>query len=422
MSAPVGTARDEVTSAMKTQAGLSILEGIRREDDLLLCCSRTSLDSETVYRIRGLCRHPIDWKYLTEMASFHRVLPLLYRSLRKADVETVPPKVLEDLRSHSFANALTHSLLSEELVRLLTLFSKHGVPVVPIKGPALAASVYGDGALRQTGDLDILVRRQDIYKARELLLSHQYRTQLTDDEEKSRLQSHYHWDFARQDNRFFVELHWALTPRYWQLRLDLESMEACLGTVMLAGQAVPNLASHEMLLILCAHGTKHLWGRLRWVCDVAELLQRETRLEWGPLLARAKKIGCQRMLYLGLYLAKQLLQAPLPPEIWQEVCLDHVVPQLAGRVYKELFPSLKVVPDPANLQEFYLMARERIRDRIRYFDHDQLRGYRQAILSGINPMSSRRAAVKSSFARPFQLVATHSVRVPGLFLKYFLGR
>ena len=79
-----------------------------------------------------------------------------------------------------------------------------------------------------------------------------------------RLQVHYHLDLISPDGHVFVELHWALTPKYWAIDLDLESLEDPLESVSLSGKTVPNLPQRELLLILCAHGGKHYWKRLRW--------------------------------------------------------------------------------------------------------------------------------------------------------------
>ena len=81
--------------------------------------------------------------------------------------------------------------------------------------------------------------------------------------------------------------------------LDLESLEDPLESVSLTGKTVPNLPQRELLLILCAHGGKHYWKRLRWLCDVGEMLRTEQDLDWQKLIVRAKGLRCRRILFLG---------------------------------------------------------------------------------------------------------------------------
>src|SRR5207253_975904 len=81
----------------------------------------------------------------------------------------------------------------------------------------------------------------------------------------------------------------------------------------LAGRPWPAFAPARLLLILCVHGANHCWLRLNWLCDVAELLRRNPALDWPALAAEAERWGCRRILTLGLLLAHDLLDAPLPP-------------------------------------------------------------------------------------------------------------
>ncbi|RXM21985.1 hypothetical protein EO238_26195, partial [Citrobacter sp. AAK_AS5] len=55
------------------------------------------------------------------------------------------------------------------LLRLQQLMESHGIRLVPIKGPVLARLAYGDVALRQFEDLDLIVRRPDLVCAVDLL-------------------------------------------------------------------------------------------------------------------------------------------------------------------------------------------------------------------------------------------------------------
>jgi hypothetical protein len=59
------------------------ITGLRSEDRLLFCCARTTIEEESAGQIKDLLRHEIDWTYLIESAIDHRVVPLLYRSLRQ---------------------------------------------------------------------------------------------------------------------------------------------------------------------------------------------------------------------------------------------------------------------------------------------------------------------------------------------------
>jgi hypothetical protein len=51
-------------------------------------------------------------------------------------------------------------LLTEELLALLSELEANGIPEIAYKGPGLAAMIYGDLAMRQFNQLDIIVEEQ----------------------------------------------------------------------------------------------------------------------------------------------------------------------------------------------------------------------------------------------------------------------
>jgi hypothetical protein len=90
----------------------------------------------------------------------------LYQSLNTTCPEAVPKANLAQLRNYFHANAQRNLFLTQELLKLLTLFKTNGISAIPYKGPVLAVAVYGNLALRQFGDLDILVHKRDVLRAK----------------------------------------------------------------------------------------------------------------------------------------------------------------------------------------------------------------------------------------------------------------
>jgi hypothetical protein len=147
----------------------------RPEVELLLCCTRTHIDSEIAERIKTLLQSRHRLGVPNPDCTRHGVIPLLYQSLSTTCPEAVPKTNLAQLRDYSHSNALHNLFLTKELLKLLNLFESHSIPAIPFKGPVLAVSAYGNLSLRQIGDLDILVRERDYHKAKELLLDQGHR-------------------------------------------------------------------------------------------------------------------------------------------------------------------------------------------------------------------------------------------------------
>ncbi len=324
------------------------------------------MDSENAMRVRVLAQHDIDWEFLLRTASDNGIAPLLYRHLNATCPETVPKETLDRLRDDFNDNSRRNLFLTRELLDLLHLFETHQIPAVPFKGPVLAASVYKNLALREFSDLDLMIHKQHVAKARDLLISQGYRPQfdLNDSQEAAYVCWYPAHCFERDDGKVVVDLHWAITPRDFRFPLDPASFWGHLEPVSLSGKEVMTLNPENLLLILCVHGGKHGWERLGWICDIAELIHIRKEIDWRKVLDQAGKLKSERMLFLGLYLASDLLGALLPAEIRARVNSDLAVKSLAAQVSERLFREV-----PTSVLEgwrFQVKMRDRLRDGCRY--------------------------------------------------------
>ena len=334
------------------------------EAELLICCARTRMNSERAKRIKALLQEDIDWTYLYRLALSHGMMPLLYWHLNATCPEAVPKATMDYLRDYFHANAAHNLYLTGELCSLLNLLDANRIPAIPFRGPALAASVYGNLTLRQFSDLDILVRKRDVTKARELLVSQGYRPHfnLSRAKETAFLQYHSEYLFLHSKDRFIAESQ----LRLLSLGLGTERLWERLEPLALGGHEVLTLSPEDLILILCVDGVNHLWEGLPWTCDVAILVGLHEGMDWGRLLEQAATLSSKRMLFLGLYLASDLLGAALPEEVLQRVQGDPVVTTLAAKVRERLFRETDGPPGVLENSLFHLKATERLRDRIRY--------------------------------------------------------
>lgn len=342
----------------------------RPEHELILCCARNYIEAERVDQIKALLGKDIDWVYLLETATRHKIMPLLYWSLNSTYPEGVPKDILATLRNYFYANAQRNLFQTRELLNLLNLLGSNEIRVIPYKGVMLTTSVYGNLGLRHIGDLDILVHKQDFDRTKDLLISKGYQPQL---------QLHWEHHFVNADGTIGVDLHMAIAPSYLSFPLDFESLWSRLKPVSFAGSTVYTIDPEDVLLILCVQ-----WGkdccegreRLAQLCDVAQLLHVHPSIDWVRLFEQARTLGCERMLLLELFLAHDLLGAALPSTVLNFLQTDPVVKSLAERARSRLW--LDTDTKPVNLEEknflslflfsyqhrFHIMMRERLLDRV----------------------------------------------------------
>jgi len=298
--------------------------------------------------------------------------PLLYWNLRMLPPEYVPDNVSNQLQHYFQRNSLRNLYLTRKLLRLLRTFEEHEIAAVPFKGPTLTVAIYGNLSLREFGDLDILIHERDVAKARELLVSEGYRPQyqLTSTQEAAFLRYEREYTFVHRETRDVIELHWKIAPGPFPFSLDTNGLWERFGQIPLGDSPVPTFALEDLLLFLCVHGAAHRWTRLGWICDVAELICVYANVDWERLMARVSASGIERMVLLGLFLASDLLQAPLPESVARQARADVKVIELAGKVYERLLLTTEgpqeIFEEEAHFQPFHLRAMERRRDKIRY--------------------------------------------------------
>ena len=88
--------------------------------------------------------------------------------------------------------------------------------------------------------------------------------------------------------------------------------------------------------MLCYHGLKNRWDRLKYFADVAELLRTYPDLDWDTVYERARLMHSKRVLRLGLSLAHQLLDAPLPEAVALDARRDARVEALSTAIMERL--------------------------------------------------------------------------------------
>jgi hypothetical protein len=212
-------------------------------------------------------------------------------------------------------------------------------------------------------------------KAKEVLMSHGYHPglDLTAGEEAAYLESHHDYKFVRSKDSVVVEIQWGVTQWSFAFPFDFEDAWKDRQVISLAGASVLNIAPEILLLMLCVHGAKHRWEQLKWICDIAEMVDTyREKLDWDRLIDQACTLGGERMLLLGLFLAHDLLGAGLPEETLESIHNDPQVKLLAGQVSKQLFHEAsnagRLGDEPPF---FYWKSRERLRDKLallsRYF-------------------------------------------------------
>jgi len=338
---------------------------------LLAACSLTP-PCEKRERLTLLLQQPINWNRLFSLAEQHGVQPLLYLSLAEisaSDSTLIPSDERRSLQESNTWNVRKALLLSRELIRVVDHLNLAQIPAIPYKGIALAESIYGDIALRQAGDIDLLIHPQDFSRAREALraLSFTPHAAFPAKHEREYLNSGYECSFDAPAGPNLLELQWAIQPRFYAIDFDMAGLFDRSVGVTVAGHSMKALSTEDLFLVLAAHAAKHVWGRLIWLCDLARI-QTQSNLDWQWIAARSKESGMCRILQISLHAANQLLEAEIPAGALKaglgqsDPCVSTVVDELQIHCDREDMYNVE------SIAYFRLMMRlrERSSDRIRF--------------------------------------------------------
>src|SRR5262249_45157814 len=158
-----------------------------------------------------------------------------YNYFNNHHTDRVPKEIFDRLRNYSRFNARRNLLLTSELYKILDVFSERGILAVPFKGPVLAARAYRNLFIRQFDDLDILVPKRDVIRARNILIAQGFRPrfQLNSKEEAAYLESGCAFTLDRCP--VTVDLHWEIIAKDFSPRFDLEGLWERLQPVPLGG-------------------------------------------------------------------------------------------------------------------------------------------------------------------------------------------
>ena len=260
---------------------------------------------------------PVDWSRLADLAALHGVVGLVWHTLTvQGATQAVPEPARSAMQAAATQIHFDGMVHVREIGAMAAALAAAGIEPLWLKGHALADMLYDDPLIRPSGDVDLLVQREQAAAAEAALAAVGYRPHSAALREYE-LAHNYHLTLAREPwpgRRVVAELHWELGAA-GLFRYDLAAWRARAQRFTLAGVETPlwRFAPGEQLLHLAMHMRKHRYVGLRWLVDVATLLRRfGDELDWPALAHAARQGGFATLLYTTVTLAQSLFHAPVP--------------------------------------------------------------------------------------------------------------
>lgn len=281
--------------------------------------------------IDALAAKVLNWDEVVSLAVRHGVGGIFCRVMHKVDWSTIPVNIKDRLQKMRTRTTVASLGQIAELARLGKLFAESGIAVIPLKGVALSQELYGDPCVRNSGDIDILVPPGCTEKAEELLIQAGYSHALGfhamgEKQKRHIMRTFHHHEYVNDTKGVLVELHWRSylwsedqVARLWKSSAAMTWLDAGLS----------RLGREENILFLADHGARHGWVCLKWLSDLAMLMENEPEGVWLSLYDSAANLDLQRILCQTAVLLEWFYGIEPPGRFMKLIAADAAIDKLA---------------------------------------------------------------------------------------------
>jgi hypothetical protein len=291
------------------------------ENKLLLSSISFQKDINPAQQIsKILSERKLDWRYILRNARQNRITPFLYRNLLKVDAERLVPNwVTQDLAQTYHSVGFQNLRFYEELKNILLHFKNLGIGVIVLKGTVLAEIIWGNVALRQMEDIDLLVQENDLERVERLLsklgyiLYEGYQSQ-----EWYRNNHHHLAPYCKPDKRMVVEIHRNLVSPNKLFSIDIHRVWERSQTIKIGDIETKMLAPEDFVVHLCLtiSYSDLFIGKIMNLIDLSQTIKYyDKRIDWDWIIKQVNENKTAKFIYYPLYLAKDLLNVEIEKEI-----------------------------------------------------------------------------------------------------------
>lgn len=244
------------------------------EMNLLILLSR----DEFVRQEISLLVKNIDWDLFLEFILKHRLVSHIYKHSQYLE-EFIPPGVVEKIKQIKIDQSGKSLNYTIYLIQIHQRLIENSILHCFFKGPLLSLDLYNDAGFRNFGDIDILVEKNNVEKARQIIETLGFnciypRMKLTERQRNVNYSISHHYHFKHQYKNIDIELHWSITNPQSFFGKNTSELIAKSEKIKINTIDAPYISRVDNLVFLAAHGSIHQWYRLFWLKDFSVLLSK----------------------------------------------------------------------------------------------------------------------------------------------------
>jgi hypothetical protein len=287
------------------------------EKKLLLYCSHINLTKGMQQEIDLLIKKSIDWIQFLDYARWHSVSQLVFVNLKKSSERSnIPLKIIESLKTAYRENLVRNTIIFDEYEKIITLLDSQKIQVIPLKGIAIAKTIYSDIGLRPMSDIDILVKRENLQGACKLMSDLGFK-------QVKHTKPYHHINYIIPKINLLVEIHYDIESKHhpslirpkvknlmevWWSRVQREKSD---------NQIEYYLHPMDLICLLSHHFIKHRfterndwfssYGALRQLCDLYFVIEYyQNDIDWEQLKIELQKFGLYKVVSVTLSVVNEV--------------------------------------------------------------------------------------------------------------------
>ena len=255
----------------------------------------------------------VNWANLANMALEHKVEGIIYSAITDEEIQLkVDKKIVEELKATSFYTKIEQIRKMSYLDNIFEKFNHKNIEVLAVKGVVLK-NIYPEHTHRSMNDANIIVKKKDIGRVKELLGSIGYEEK----DENNKL----HLKF---NHRLFptIEVHCSfiegkeLPDSIWNNAVKDRVMNTEIQT----------LGYEDFIVQLCcnmANNMKKLGLGVRQLTDLVLYIEaHRDSINWTSFIEKAEEHGVKKFSLIMFYLCHKLFGMEIPEGILTEDILD----------------------------------------------------------------------------------------------------
>jgi hypothetical protein len=309
----------------------------RHEDNIIVALGGRRYNDAEIAKL--INRRSVDWDYIAAASDSHNISHQIYSKALDLPLPGTTKKRIAEAAKTVIVHAIhDRKVQCAELSKILSLFSARGIRCILIKGLSIDRSM-----IRQSGDIDILVKPESLIDAIETVLElpeYRFRESMAgknadewrfsgslSGKDKARIRRAmvftHEFQLYNIELGVLVELHINLflkNRRSFERVENIDGLLNNIGRIWEACQSEQDLgcmvpSPEHSLLIMCMHNAlkrspSNNRFRLGTIVDIDGLVT--VGVDWMSFLDDCRRFGMVAFTYFSLRLARRLMKTPVP--------------------------------------------------------------------------------------------------------------